>query len=157
MSQVLVLNASLEKLHHVSLRRAIALLLAKKAELVQATGRCLRGATIELEEPAVIRLCRYVFVPFRAERLTRRAILDRDGRCQYCGTTVGPMTVDHVMPRCRGGATTWENCVTACLRCNQRKDNRTPVEARMKLLFGPPRLPKAHRTDYFGSPALAAG
>jgi len=157
MTRVLVLNASLEKLHHVPLRRAIALLLAKKAELVEATGRRLRGATIELEEPAVIRLCRYVFVPFRAERLTRWAIIERDGHCQYCGTAVGPMTVDHIMPRCRGGATTWENCVTACLRCNQRKDNRTPAEARMKLLFGSPRVPKTHRTEYFDGPAFAAG
>ena len=149
MTQVLVLNASLEKLHHVPLCRAIALLLAKKAELVQATGRRLRGATIELEEPAVIRLCRYVFVPFRAERVTRRAILARDGCCQYCGSTAGPMTVDHIVPRCRGGATTWENCVTACLRCNQRKDNRTPAEARMKLLFGSPRMPWAWKRELF--------
>ncbi|MDB5056734.1 MAG: endonuclease [Chloroflexi bacterium] len=157
MTQVLVLNASLEKLHHVSLGRAVALLLAKKAELVRATGRRLRGATIELEEPAVIRLCRFIFVPFHAERLTRRAILERDGCCQYCGTTDGPLTVDHVMPRSRGGATTWENCVAACRRCNHRKDSRTPAEARMKLLYGAPQAPKARRTDYFGSPAIAAG
>lgn len=153
MTQVLVLNASLEKLHHVPLRRAIALLLAKKAELVQATGRRLRGEAIELEEPAIIRLCRYVFVPYQAIRVTRRAILERDGRCQYCGSTVGPLTVDHILPRCRGGATTWDNCVAACFRCNQRKDNRTPAEARMKLLFGAPQAPRTRRITYAGSPA----
>ena len=155
MTQVLVLNASLEKLHHVPLRRAVALLLAKKAELVQATGRRLRGATIELEEPAIIRLCRYVFIPFRAERPTRQAILARDGCCRYCGTTLGPLTIDHVVPRSRGGLTTWENCVAACRRCNHRKDSRTPAEARMTLLFGPPLAPKARRVECVAGPVLA--
>jgi 5-methylcytosine-specific restriction endonuclease McrA len=144
MASVLVLNASCEQLHHISLRRAVALLLAKKAELVEATGRLLRASTIEIEEPAIIRLLRYIWVPFRAERVTRRGILQRDGCCQYCGATGSQLTVDHILPRSRGGETTWENCVAACMRCNQRKDNRTPAEARMHLLFGPPRIPVAH-------------
>jgi len=142
MTSVLVLNASLERLHYVPLRRAVMLLLTKKAEIVEASGRRLRGESIELEEPLVIRLLRYVFVPFRSPHATRRKILQRDGRCQYCGDTVGPLTVDHLQPRSRGGPTTWENCVAACLPCNQRKGDRTPKEAGMRLLCGPPSVPR---------------
>ena len=141
MTSVLVLNASCEGLHYVPLRRAVALLLAKKAELVEASGRRIRGGRVDLPEPRVIRLLRYVFVPFKAERVTRHKILRRDGRCQYCGRTAGPLTIDHVLPRSRGGGTTWENCVAACLPCNQRKDDRTPREAGMRLLFGAPAKP----------------
>ena len=142
MSCVLVLNASCEGLHYVSLRRAVALLVAKKAELVEASERRIRGARIDLPEPRVIRLLRYVFVPFKADRVTRHKLLRRDGRCQYCGRAGVALTVDHILPRSRGGGTTWENCVTACLPCNQRKDNRTPKEAGMKLLFGAPTAPR---------------
>ncbi len=141
MTSVLVLNASCEGLHYVPLRRAVALLLAKKAELVEASGRRIRGGRVDLPEPRVIRLLRYVFVPFKAERVTRHKILRRDGCCQYCGHIAGPLTIDHVLPRSRGGGTTWENCVAACLPCNQRKDDRTPREAGMRLLFGTPAGP----------------
>jgi 5-methylcytosine-specific restriction endonuclease McrA len=148
-TSVLVLNASCEPLHHVSLRRAVTLLLIGKAELVEATGRLLRAATLELPEPAIIRLCRWVHIAYRAERATRRGILARDGKCAYCGTAVGPLTLDHILPRCRGGATSWENCVAACFRCNQRKDNRTPKEAGMHLLFGPPTAPTGPKQRVF--------
>jgi 5-methylcytosine-specific restriction endonuclease McrA len=142
MTSVLVLNASLERLHYVPLRRAVALLLARKAEIVEASGRRLRAATVDLPEPRVIRLLCYVFVPFRSPHVTRRKILQRDGRCQYCGSTAGGLTVDHLVPRSHGGATSWENCVAACLPCNQRKGDRTPREARMRLLFGQPIRPR---------------
>ena len=137
-TSVLVLNASCERLHYVPLRRAVVLLLSKKAEIVEATSRRLRAASLDLPEPRVIRLLRYVFVPFRAARATRHRILQRDGRCQYCGAANTALTVDHLLPRSRGGATTWENCVAACLPCNQRKGDRTPREARMRLRFGAP-------------------
>ena len=142
MTSVLVLNASLERLHYVPLRRAVALLLAKKAEIVEASERRLRAVAVDLPEPRVIRLLRYVFVPFRSPHVTRRKILQRDGRCQYCGSVAGPLTVDHLVPRSRGGATSWENCVAACLACNQRKGDRTPREAGMRLLFGHPVQPR---------------
>ena len=124
------------------LRRAVTLLLAKKAEIVEESGRRLRASSLDLPEPLVIRLLCYVFVPFRTPHVTRRKILLRDGRCRYCGATVGPLTVDHVLPRSRGGRTTWENCVAACLPCNQRKNDRTPQEARMRLIGGPPVQPR---------------
>jgi 5-methylcytosine-specific restriction endonuclease McrA len=142
MTFVLVLNASCEGLHYVPLRRAVALLLAKKAELVEASGRRVRGACLDLPEPRVIRLLRYVFVPFKADRVTRHKLLRRDGKCQYCGREGVALTVDHILPRSRGGGTTWENCVAACLPCNQRKDDRTPKEAGMRLLFDPPSPPR---------------
>lgn len=148
MTSVLVLNASCERLHYVPLRRAVALLLSRKAEIVEATSRRLRAASLDLPEPRVIRLLRYVFVPFRAARATRQRILQRDGRCQYCGGANRPLTVDHLLPRCRGGATTWDNCVAACLPCNQRKGDRTPQEARMRLLFGTPGRPRAQVDDF---------
>jgi 5-methylcytosine-specific restriction endonuclease McrA len=151
MTSVLVLNASLEHLHYVPLRRAVTLLLARKAEIVEASGRRLRAATLDLPEPRVIRLLSYVFVPFRHAHATRRKILLRDGRCQYCGATTGPLTVDHLLPRSRGGKTTWENCVAACLPCNQRKGDRTPQESRMRLLHGVPSRPR------FWLPAASQG
>ncbi|MGH2409530.1 MAG: HNH endonuclease [Chloroflexota bacterium] len=151
MTFVLVLNASCEGLHYVPLRRAMALLLARKAELVEATGQRIRSARPDLPEPRVIRLLRYVFVPFKADRVTKPKILRRDGRCQYCGREQAALTVDHVLPRSRGGGTTWENCVAACLPCNQRKDNRTPREAGMRLLFGRPAAPRCRLPEPFAN------
>ncbi|HEY53336.1 MAG TPA: HNH endonuclease [Caldilineae bacterium] len=134
---VLVLNASYEPLHVVSTRRAVILLLKEKAEVVEATEQMLRSQHIKLKKPLVIRLVHYVKVPRQlALPLTRRLVLARDGyTCQYCGSQPnrGALTIDHVIPRSRGGAKDWENVVTACRSCNQRKGNRTPKEANMPL------------------------
>lgn len=139
--RVLVLNASYEPLQLVSIRRAVVLLLQEKAELVEAAEQRLRAQGFSLEVPIVIRLVRYIRIP-RRMRLpcSRRGVLARDREtCQYCGAQPGRLhlTVDHVLPRSRGGLTTWENVVAACRECNHRKGGRTPEEANMTLLTRP--------------------
>jgi 5-methylcytosine-specific restriction endonuclease McrA len=132
--QVLVLNAGYEPLSLVSVRRAIVLLLREKAELLEATQQMLSSAQRTMPEPLVIRLVHYVKLPHRRVPPTRTAVMLRDAYiCQYCGETPGQhhLTVDHVMPRSRGGIHDWSNLVTACKRCNQKKGSLTPEEAVM--------------------------
>jgi 5-methylcytosine-specific restriction endonuclease McrA len=127
---VLVLNASYEPLNVCSVRRAVVLILKEKAEMLEQGERALHSESITFPHPVVIRLITYVRVPRdRAKRrITRRAVFARDSwTCQYCGTT-SHLTVDHVIPRSRGGPSDWENIVTSCAPCNRRKGNRTPVE-----------------------------
>jgi 5-methylcytosine-specific restriction endonuclease McrA len=139
--RVLVLNASYEPLQLVPVRRAVVLLLQEKAELVEAAEQKLRARSISLDVPIVIRLVRYIKIPRRLRLpCSRRGVIARDRDvCQYCGTQPGRshLTVDHVLPRSRGGATSWENVVTACRDCNHRKGGRTPEEANMVLLSVP--------------------
>ena len=143
MSAVLVLNATYEPLSVVSVRRAVILLLKEKAEIIEATKARLRAERLSLPVPSVIRLVAYVRLPYRlALPVTRRTVLARDNYvCQYCGQAYAKaeLTVDHVVPRSRGGEHAWENVVAACLRCNQRKGDRTPEEASMSLLAKPMR------------------
>ncbi|MEB3828809.1 HNH endonuclease [Phormidium sp. CCY1219] len=137
MGKVLVLNASYEPLNITSWRRAIVLLLKGKAEQVEHNGRMIYA---EFPLPTVIRLRHYVRVPYKEIPLTRRNILHRDGHsCQYCGCTGEDLTLDHVIPRSRGGGDTWENLVSACVRCNVKKGNRTPDESKMPLMKNPRR------------------
>jgi 5-methylcytosine-specific restriction endonuclease McrA len=138
MSKVLVLNASYEPLNITSWRRAVVLLIKEKAEQVEHNGKQVYSG---LPLPSVIRLRHYVRVPYKEIPLTRRNILHRDNHtCQYCGYGGENLTLDHVLPRSRGGGDTWENMVTACVQCNVRKGSRTPKEANM-LLSNPPRKP----------------
>jgi 5-methylcytosine-specific restriction endonuclease McrA len=138
---VLVLNATFEPLHVVSVRRAIILLLKDKAEVIEAAEAKIRSENLALDMPLVIRLVYYVRVPHRLlVPLTRRTILARDRyTCQYCGAqpAKGGLTLDHVVPRSRGGEHSWENVVTACIPCNQRKRDRGLQEAGMRLLARP--------------------
>ncbi|GAB4529948.1 MAG: HNH endonuclease [Anaerolineae bacterium] len=140
-SSVLVLNATYEPLSVVSVRRAVVLLLKEKAEIVEAAEAELRSENLTIPTPLVIRLVYYVRIPYRVSLpLTRRTVLARDHyTCQYCGSQPPrkELTVDHILPRSRGGHTTWDNVVTACQRCNGRKGNRTPDEANMKLQSKP--------------------
>jgi 5-methylcytosine-specific restriction endonuclease McrA len=138
MSKVLVLNASYEPLNITSWRRAIVLVIKGKAEQVEHNGKVIYA---ELPLPTVIRLRHYVRVPYKDIPLTRRNLLHRDNHtCQYCGYIGEGLTLDHVIPRSRGGKDTWENMVAACVRCNVKKGNRTPREATMPLR-SPPRKP----------------
>ncbi|MFN5592061.1 MAG: HNH endonuclease [Aphanizomenon sp.] len=131
MRKVLVLNASYETLNITSWRRATVLLIKGKAERLEYNGKFLYS---DFPMPTVIRLRHYVRVPYMEIPLTRRNILHRDSHtCQYCGATGEGLTLDHVMPKSRGGEDTWENIVTACVRCNVKKGCRTPLEARMPL------------------------
>ncbi|MCP9778883.1 MULTISPECIES: HNH endonuclease [unclassified Cyanobium] len=138
MGHVLVLNASYEPLNITTWRRAVVMVLKGKAEgLEHDPARRIREDTLL---PTVIRLRHFVRVPYKPLPLTRRNLFHRDGhRCQYCGASAEHLSVDHVVPRSRGGLDTWENVTTACLPCNVRKGNRTPREAAMPLLRPPHR------------------
>ncbi|MYV99577.1 HNH endonuclease [Streptomyces sp. SID3343] len=124
MPHSLVLNASYEPLCVVPVRRALILVLNDKAMCLEETGTILHSATTEIPVPSVIRLTRFVRIPFRGQvPLTRRALFARDGgRCVYCGSAA--TSVDHVVPRSRGGQHTWDNVVSACRRCNHVKSDR---------------------------------
>ncbi|GHJ38560.1 HNH endonuclease [Streptomyces sp. TS71-3] len=138
MRDTLVLNASFEPLSTVTLNRAVVLVLQDKAVVEQAHPALrVRAAAVDLPMPRVIRLCRYVRVPFRRRApWSRRGVLVRDQhRCAYCGRRA--TTVDHVVPRSAGGADSWLNTVASCAEDNHRKANRTPEEAGMKLLRQP--------------------
>lgn len=169
-SHVLVLNQHYTALRVVSARRAITLLVKRIAEIVSVEDsqwqsydfeswqelselhsqfqrdqhEWIRSVQFDLAVPKIIRLLAYDRLPRRPVRFNRRNLFARDGnRCQYCGRKfpVAELTLDHVMPRSRGGHTNWENIVCSCVRCNVRKGGRTPDEARMKLI-NPPVKPK---------------
>ena len=138
--QVLVLNAGYEPLSLVSVRRAVVLLLREKAEMLEATQQMLYSSSYAMPVPLVIRLVHYVRLPHRRVPPTRAAIMLRDTyTCQYCTDKPGQLllTVDHVIPRSRGGEHTWTNLVTACKRCNQRKGNALAEEVGMHLVRRP--------------------
>ncbi len=136
-SRALVLNATFEPLGIVSSRRAMLLVLDTRAELVHATERLFRSERLLMPEPSVVRLARFVRVPHeRTVAVNRRTVFARDGhRCQYCGGQAD--SIDHVLPRSRGGRHIWENVVAACRRCNTRKEDRLPHEAGMVLRTRP--------------------
>jgi 5-methylcytosine-specific restriction endonuclease McrA len=137
--QVLVLNASYEPLNVCSLRRAHVLVFKGKAEVIEELDRPLCSATAVFPWPHVIRLVNYVRVPRIVQRkISRRALFARDGwQCVYCGASSGRLTLDHVIPRSRGGDSVWENVVTSCAPCNLRKGNRLPHEVHMELRHTP--------------------
>ena len=124
MPHVLVLNASYEPLGVVPLRRALVLVLENKALCLEESGAFMHSATRTVPAPSVVRLKRFVRVPYRGPvPLTRRALFARDGgRCMYCGGVA--TSVDHVIPRSRGGQHAWDNVVAACRRCNHVKADR---------------------------------
>ena len=135
--RTLVLNAGYEPRAGVSFRRALVLVLAGTASVLAADDRPVVSGTLALERPSVILLTRYVRVPFgRSVPVSRRGVLRRDRHlCAYCGGTAG--TVDHVLPRSRGGKDSWENLVACCVRCNNVKGDRTPHEMGWELRVRP--------------------
>lgn len=136
----LLLNATFEPLCVVSSRRAIVLVLAEKAVAVDSTADVVHAATVSLPVPVVVRLTRYVRVPYPSSvPLSRRAVFTRDGQtCVYCGGSA--TSIDHVVPRSRGGTHTWDNVVAACRRCNHTKADRSLAELGWALPH-PPRTP----------------
>ena len=141
-TRVLVLNATFEPINVCTVRRAAVLILKSRAELLEKGAGALHSERLELERPCVIRLIRYVRIPRDVHRrkITRKAVLARDAyTCQYCGHEAAGLTVDHVIPRSRGGLSEWDNIVASCAPCNRRKGNRLPREASMPLA----RRPKA--------------
>ena len=139
MKHVLVLNASYEPLNVTTVRRAYVLVFKGKAELIEELDQPLRSASDTYPWPHVIRLVQYVRVPRAVQRkISRRALFARDNwRCVYCGSTGGRLTLDHVVPRSRGGDSVWENVVTSCAPCNLRKGDRLLEEASMELHYQP--------------------
>ena len=137
MGRALVLNASHQPLAVVSARRAVVLVLKDKAEVLVPNGQVYRSEHLELDAPSVLRLRHFVRVPYRVQApLTRRGVFARDDwACQYCGAPAE--NLDHVVPRSRGGAHTWENVVAACRRCNSRKENRLIADAGLRLARDP--------------------
>lgn len=156
MVNILLLNASYEPLKIVGLPRAVGLLTAGKAELVEVMpGRELRSPGRRQPMPSVLRLRYYVNVPMRHATWSKRGVLVRDNHtCQYCGKRLAAReaTVDHVIPQwyCReigAAANTWSNTVAACHRCQSRKGGRSMHEAGMRF-FNPGFEPKTPRTSY---------
>ena len=137
-----MLNASYEPLNVTTVRRAHVLVFKGKAEVIEELDRALHSATSTFPWPHVIRLVQYVRVPRTVQRkISRRALFARDGwQCVYCGTSAGRLTLDHVIPRSKGGDSVWENVVTSCGPCNLRKADRLPHEVSMTLSKppGPP-------------------
>jgi len=165
-ASVLVLNRMYMAIHVVGVRRAFCLLYRELAEVIHiedghyanydfetwqlvseisSEAKCedqdwIRAVAFELQVPRVVRLLNYDRVPRYSLRFSRRNLFARDGhQCQYCGVDApaSQLSIDHVVPRSRGGQTTWENVVCCCIKCNSRKGSRTPKEARMKLLCKP--------------------
>ena len=134
--RVLVLNASYEPINVCTVRRATVLLLKRRAEILEEGGWRLHAESLTIPRPVVIRLVTYVRIPRDAHsrKITRRAIFARDRwTCQYCGRERGKLTVDHVIPRSKGGSSAWDNIVTCCAPCNRRKGDRLPRQAEMHL------------------------
>ena len=146
----LLLNATYEPLCVVSSRRAIVLVLAEKAESVDSAPEVVHAETVSLAVPVVVRLTRFVRVPYPASvPLSRRAVFTRDGQtCVYCGGSA--TSIDHVVPRSRGGTHTWDNVVAACRRCNHTKADRSLAELGWKLPH-PPRTPSGAAWRLLGS------
>jgi 5-methylcytosine-specific restriction endonuclease McrA len=154
---VLVLNATYAPINVCTVRRAVVLLLKEKAEIIERAEIELHSATTTLARPVVIRLVSYVHIPRDTHRrkITRRAVFARDDwTCQYCGARSN-LTVDHVVPRSKGGTSSWDNIVASCAPCNRRKGNALPRQAGMRLLKQP-RTPSPDVFIQVASPTIPA-
>ena len=155
--RVLVLNASYEPINVCTVRRAAVLILKNRAEILEEGDWALHAESITLARPVVIRLLAYVRIPRDAHRrkITRRAVFARDGwQCMYCGAKTS-LTVDHVIPRSKGGSSTWDNIVTCCAPCNRRKGDRLPRQANM-VPSSKPRAPNPSIFIHVATPSIPA-
>jgi 5-methylcytosine-specific restriction endonuclease McrA len=137
---VLVLNASYEPINVCAARRAIVLVLKGVAMTEEINGHFLHSSRLAMRVPSVIRLLEYRRIPHQTRALSRKNILTRDrNTCQYCGVVLhsSDLTLDHVIPRSRGGTSTWENLVACCHECNRKKGNKLPQECGMKPMREP--------------------
>ncbi len=127
-------------MHICSLRRAVVLVLKGVAVVEESTNVLIHSVNNQFQIPTVIRLLKYIYIPKKTIHLTRRNVLLRDKHiCQYCGKefATSDLTMDHIIPKASGGPTVWENVVTCCRRCNNRKGDKLPKEAGMKLIKKP--------------------
>ncbi len=136
---VLVLNQNYEPMTICSVKKAIVMIFLGKAEMIEVMeGKAIHSIRSQFPFPSIVRLATFVHKRRKGIMLSRKNILKRDNyRCQYCGTHGVEMTVDHIVPKVRGGKDSWENMVAACIRCNNRKGNLTPEQANMPLLSVP--------------------
>lgn len=141
----MVLNQIYEPLTICSAQKAIVLLYLTKAEMIaERKDKLIHSAHSTHACPSVIKLNSFKRNPFRYLEISRRNVLKRDNyTCQYCGSKSASITIDHVLPKSRGGGDTWENLVAACFKCNNIKGDKTPIEAGMKL------LQKPYKPNYF--------
>jgi 5-methylcytosine-specific restriction endonuclease McrA len=156
LGRVLVLNASYEPINVCTVRRAAVLVLKQRAEVLEHSEWALHAENLTMPRPVVIRLISYVRIPRDAHsrKITRRAIFARDGwACQYCGNERGTLTIDHVIPRSKGGSSSWDNIVTCCAPCNRRKGDRLPRQANMHPRHAP-RPPSATLFVYVAMPRI---
>ncbi len=152
-ANVLILNQDYQPLNVVNVRKSLMLIVLEKADLLHDyPNRKIRTISYDYQYPSVIRLRRYARIPYKYIVLSRKNVLKRDGmRCQYCGSG-RDLTIDHVIPKSRGGSDSWDNLVAACNKCNNRKGNKTPKEASMTLLSKPYRPSHiVFLRDYVGS------
>lgn len=146
---VLVLNQNYEPLNVCRVRRAMILLFRGKAEVLENGRGNLHSIKDMYDIPSVIRLVYFIRRPNHQRKMTKMEIFNRDKYiCQYCSRQSKELTLDHVIPRKRGGEHSWENVVSACIPCNRRKAGRTPDEASMPLLH----QPRPPRNDGFHVP-----
>ncbi len=136
--RVLVLNLDYSPISVCSVQRAFLLIYLNKAQLLnEIEGKEIRSVNSTYPMPAVIKLNRYINIPYRSVELSRQNIFKRDNfQCQYCGTNSN-LTLDHVIPSSKGGKNSWTNLVTACKSCNTRKGHHEPSEVDMKLAREP--------------------
>ncbi|MBX7133519.1 MAG: HNH endonuclease [Fimbriimonadaceae bacterium] len=149
--EVLLLNSDYEPLNVCNVRRAMALILLGKADVLSENGHSIGTARGNLPAPSIVKMRYHVRRPLPQLRLSRHSVLARDGyTCQYCGIRGRDLTIDHVIPRWMGGPHTWDNLVACCRKCNLKKGDKTPQQAKMKLA-NKPRRP--HFIPYISLPA----
>jgi len=144
----LVLNNAFEACNILHARRAITMVLSGRAVVQENSGVTIRSGKLVIPIPSVVRLLTYRRPPRKTKSLSRKGILLRDrNTCQYCHNVfpAKDLTIDHVTPKSRGGADSWENMATSCFACNNHKRNRTPVEAGMPLLRKPHQIAPHHK------------
>ena len=148
--EVLVLNSNYEPLNVCNMRRAVALLILGKAEVLQHRDHPIATISGAHKAPSVLKMRYQVRRPMPQLRLSRHSVLARDGyTCQYCGIRGKDLTIDHVVPKWAGGPHTWDNLVACCRRCNLKKGDKTPQQAHMKLARKPRR---PHFVPYLSLP-----
>lgn len=137
METILVLNADYTPLNITTFKRAIILVIKGKAEIIKNDVDFIRTETIHYEKPLIIRLFNYISHKMKNFRVNRQRLYKRDNNeCAYCGSKK-ELTIDHIIPKSRGGKNSWNNLITCCLPCNLKKGDKTPDEARMPLRFSP--------------------
>ena len=135
---ILLLNSDMTPISIISNRRGVKLIYKGRVEMLEYdTNNPILTENLSINRPKVIRLLEYSRIPYRRINLSKQNLFKRDGlKCVYCESDDN-LTIDHVVPRCRGGKNVWENLVTCCFRCNKKKGRKTPEESNMKLKYQP--------------------